>query len=53
MGYTRTAVADEPQQHNMSIITEQGDLGLGTRELTDEEQELVNKQQEQYNNRRK
>ena len=33
---------------NQYLITEQGDLGLGTRQLTDKEQELVNQQQAQY-----
>mgnify|MGYP003593170038 CR=1 FL=1 len=32
-------------KQNMSIITEQGDLGLGTRELSDKEQALVDEQQ--------
>lgn len=41
------------ETHNMSIITEQGDLGLGTRELTDEEQEQVNKQKDFYRNQKK
>lgn len=30
---------------NLSVITEQGDLGLGTRELTDEEQKKVDEAQ--------
>lgn len=30
---------------NLSVITEQGDLGLGTRELTDEEQKKVDETQ--------
>lgn len=44
-------IMDENQ--NMSVITEQGDLGLGTRQLTDEEQKLVNEQQEQQRQQRK
>ena len=30
---------------NLSVITEQGDLGLGARELTDEEQKKVDEAQ--------
>lgn len=30
---------------NLSVITEQGDLGLGARELTDEEQKKVEEAQ--------
>lgn len=41
------------ENQNMSVITEQGDLGLGTRQLTDEEQKLVNEQQEQQRQQRK
>ena len=37
-------------KENLSIITEQGDLGLGTRQLTDKEQALVNEQQKMKNN---
>lgn len=33
---------------NLSVITEQGDLGLGTRELTDEEQKEVDKTQKRF-----
>ena len=33
---------------NLSVITEQGDLGLGTRELTDKEQEEVDKTQKRF-----
>ena len=39
---------DENKQENQYVITEQGDLGLGTRQLTDEEQQMVNEQQDQY-----
>ena len=33
---------------NMYVISEQGDLGLGTRQLTDEEQKLMNEQKAHY-----
>lgn len=45
---------EEEKQPNLSVITEQGDLGLGTRELTDEEQKQIEetqKQKNQYYNR--
>ena len=45
---------EEEKQPNLSVITEQGDLGLGTRELTDEEQKQIEetqKQKKQYYNR--
>ena len=29
----------------LSVITEQGDLGLGVKEVTDEEQKMIDKQQ--------
>ena len=35
------------QNNNQYIIMEQGDLGLGTRQLTNEEQKLVDEQQKQ------
>lgn len=38
---------DEEKQPNLSVITEQGDLGLGTRELTDEEQKQIEEAQKQ------
>ena len=41
------------KSENLSIITEQGDLGLGTRQLTDKEQALVNEQQKQNQKRSK
>lgn len=33
---------------NMYIISEQGDLGLGTRQLNEEEQKKVNEQKDYY-----
>lgn len=36
------------ENQNQYIITEQGDLGLGTKQLTEEEQKKVNEQQAQY-----
>ena len=46
---------EEEKQPNLSVITEQGDLGLGTRQLTDEEQKQIEetqqKQKNQYYNR--
>jgi len=39
----------EEELKNMHVITEQGDLGCGTRQLTEEEIEQVRKQQEQQN----
>lgn len=36
-------------KNNMSVITEQGDLGLGTRQLTDEEQKKVNESKKNNN----
>ena len=36
------------ENQNQYIITEQGDLGLGTRQLNEEEQKKVNEQQAQY-----
>lgn len=45
-------MVDQQQQQqnpdNQYIITEQGDLGLGTTQLTNEEQQKVNEQQAQY-----
>ena len=38
---------DDEKQPNLSVITEQGDLGLGTRELTDEEQKQIEEAQKQ------
>ena len=35
------------QNNNQYIISEQGDLGLGTRQLTNEEQKLIDEQQKQ------
>lgn len=35
------------ESQNQYIITEQGDLGLGTQQLSDEEQKKVNEQQAQ------
>ena len=32
---------DTQKKENQYLITEQGDLGLGTRQLTNEEQKLV------------
>ena len=51
---------NEINPNNMSVINEQGDLGLGVRQLTNEEQELVddqirrqrNMQYSQFNYRR-
>jgi hypothetical protein len=37
----------DQKQDNQYIITEQGDLGLGTQQLSDEEQKKVNEQQAQ------
>ena len=34
---------------NLSVITEQGDLGLGARELTDEEQKKVEEARKKNN----
>lgn len=34
------------ESQNQYIITEQGDLGLGTQQLSDEEQKKVNEQQQ-------
>ena len=39
---------DIKNNENQYLITEQGDLGLGTRQLTDKEQALVEEQQAQY-----
>lgn len=52
--------AEQINPNNMSLINEQGDLGLGVRQLTNEEQELVddqirrqkNMQYSQFNTRR-
>jgi len=40
-------MSDQQKQDNQYIITEQGDLGLGTQQLSDEEQKKVNEQQAQ------
>lgn len=41
-------MSDQKQEsQNQYIITEQGDLGLGTQQLSDEEQKKVNEQQAQ------
>ena len=37
-------INEDINPNNMSIITEQGDLGLGMRQLTNEEQDLVDDQ---------
>jgi hypothetical protein len=38
---------DQQKQDNQYILTEQGDLGLGAQQLSDEEQKKVNEQQAQ------
>lgn len=38
---------NQTKNPNLSVITEQGDLGLGTRELSDEEQKQVERTQSQ------
>ena len=38
------SINEDINPNNMSIITEQGDLGLGMRQLTNEEQDLVDDQ---------
>lgn len=39
---------NQENQNNMYIISEQGDLGLGTRQLNEEEQKKVNEQRDYY-----
>lgn len=40
-------MSDQQKQDNQYILTEQGDLGLGAQQLSDEEQKKVNEQQAQ------
>jgi len=39
-------MSDQQKQDNQYILTEQGDLGLGAQQLSDEEQKKVNEQQQ-------
>lgn len=49
---TNTIEKEENDFSNYSIITEQGDLGLGTRELTEQEKKLLEEQKKYYGNNR-
>jgi hypothetical protein len=40
---------DQQKKENQYVITEQGDLGLGTRQLTDEEQQHVDERDRAQN----
>lgn len=39
---------EKPHPTNYFVITEQGDLGLGSQQITDEEQEHVEEQKRYY-----